>query len=302
MTSRTHAERSPVSRLRRAAAPQHATVRDRSARLLRRPPPLLAVTLLVAVVGWYGAMHLQRVDAGTAPSSAGAWGQDDADLVEEGQALYRVQCSSCHGLDGKGLRSPDGDVRGPSLEGSGGAAAYYYLTTGRMPLANSEEIPRRKPPAYSDEEIDALIAYVASLGDGPEVPDVDIANGDLAEGGELYRANCAACHSATGAGGALSYGRAAPSLDQATPRQLGSAVRVGPGQMPRFGPDALTDEEIDSVAAYVENLHGADDRGGVALGRLGPIPEGFLVWTAGMGSLLLVCFAIGRRADSREAE
>jgi ubiquinol-cytochrome c reductase cytochrome c subunit len=270
--------------------------------LVRRPPPLLAVTLLVAAVGWFGAMHLQRVEATTVPSSAGAWGQDDADLVEQGRALYRVQCSSCHGLDGKGRQAPDGDQRGPSLENAGGASAYYYLTTGRMPLANSEEIPRRKPPAYSDDEIDALIAYVASLGDGPEIPDVDIANGDVAEGGELYRANCAACHSATGAGGALSYGRAAPALDQAEPRQLGSAVRTGPGQMPRFGSDSLTDEDVDSVAAYVDYLHDADDRGGVALGRLGPIPEGFLVWIAGMGGLLLVCLAIGKRADSTEVE
>jgi ubiquinol-cytochrome c reductase cytochrome c subunit len=267
---------------------------------IRRPPPLLAVTLLVAVAGWYGAMHLQRVDA--APTAAEAGTQDDADLAEQGQALYRVQCSSCHGLDGKGLEAPDGDQRGPSLEGSGAAGAYYYLSTGRMPLANSEEIPRRKPPAYTEEEIDALVAYVASLGDGPDIPDVDIAGGDLAEGGEMYRANCAACHSATGAGGALSYGRAAPSLDEATPRQLGSAVRVGPGQMPRFGAEAITDEELDSVAAYVDHLRGVDDRGGVALGRLGPIPEGFLVWIAGMGSLLLVCLAIGKRADETEAE
>jgi ubiquinol-cytochrome c reductase cytochrome c subunit len=267
---------------------------------IRRPPPLLAVTLLVAVVGWYGAMHLQRVDATGAPSSTGTGAQDDPVLVDQGEALYRVQCSSCHGLDGKGLRSPDGDLRGPSLENSGAAGAYYYLSTGRMPLANSEEIPRRKPPAYTDEEIAGLVAYVASLGDGPEIPDVDIANGDVAEGGELYRSNCAACHSATGAGGALSYGRAAPSLDEATPRQLGSAVRVGPGQMPRFGPDAITGEELDSVAAYVERLHQSDDRGGVALGRLGPIPEGFLVWIAGMGSLLVVCLAIGRRAGDTE--
>jgi ubiquinol-cytochrome c reductase cytochrome c subunit len=247
-------------------------------------------------------MHLQEAQAAPAPSSSAAWGQDDADLVERGEALYRIQCSSCHGLEGQGLKSPDGEVRGPSLENAGGASAYYYLTTGRMPLANSEEIPRRKPPAYSDDEIEALIAYVASLGDGPEVPDVDIANGDLARGGEIYRANCAACHSATGAGGALSYGRAAPSLGQATPTQVGAAVRVGPGQMPRFGPDALSDEEVDSVAAYVDYLHDADDRGGVALGRLGPIPEGFLVWIAGMGGLLLVAFVIGTRANSGEAE
>lgn len=265
-------------------------------RAVRRPPPLLVATLLVAA-GWFAVLQLQRADATPA-----TWGQDDTELVERGRALYRIQCSSCHGLEGEGRKAPDGELRGPSLEGSGGAAAYYYLTTGRMPLANSEEIPRRKPPAYTDEEIDALIAYVASLGDGPSVPDVDVTAGDVAEGGEIYRANCAACHSATGAGGALSYGRAAPPLDQAGPRQLASAVRVGPGQMPRFGPDALTEEQVNSVAAYVDYLHEPDDRGGVSLGRLGPIPEGFLVWIAGIGGLLLVSLAIGKRAHSLEPE
>lgn len=223
--------------------------------------------------------------------------------VEQGRQLYLVGCSSCHGVDGKGLRAPDGKERGPSIINSGAASAYYYLTTGRMPLANSEDLPMRKDPAYSRNDIKALVAYVGSLGHGPHIPTVDTAAGDLAGGGELYRANCQACHSAAGAGGALSYGRAAPALAKATATQVGSAVRTGPGQMPVFGVDTLSVRDVDSIARYVRYLEHPDDRGGIALGRLGPIPEGFLIWVFGIGTLLVICTVIGKRTkDRREVE
>ena len=63
-------------------------------------------------------------------------------------------------------------------------------------------------------------------------------------------ANCAACHSAAGAGGALSYGQAAP-VAATRPRrtQVGAAMRSGPGQMPVFGPDVIGDEELDDLVA-----------------------------------------------------
>ncbi len=168
-----------------------------------------------------------------------------------------------------------------------------------MPLANPRDVPARKDPAYTPEEIEALVAFVASLGDGPELPEVDIEAGDLAEGGVLFRESCQACHSATGAGGALSYGRAAPSLGEATPSQVGAAVRSGPGQMPRFGEEIFDAEQVDSIAAYVDYLEQPDDRGGIALGRLGPIPEGFLVWVGGLGLLLVVAFWLGTRRSSQ---
>jgi ubiquinol-cytochrome c reductase cytochrome c subunit len=164
-----------------------------------------------------------------------------------------------------------------------------------MPLADPGDVPRRKEPAYDDAQIDALVAFVASLGGGPDLPEVDVAAGDLAEGGELYRENCQACHSATGAGGALSYGRAAPPLASSTPLQVGAAVRSGPGPMPRFGPEILDQEQLDGVVRYVEYLEEPDDRGGLALGRLGPIPEGFLVWVGALGLLLVAAYFMGTR-------
>ena len=223
-----------------------------------------------------------------------------SDLVEEGRALYRVGCISCHGADGKGVRGPKGDVRGPSLVRSGEAGAYYYLSTGRMPLANSTDTPVRKPPAYRPDEIRALVAYVASLGDGPELPSVTIEGADVAAGGEIFRENCQACHSASGSGGALSYGRAAPSLHSATPEQMAAAVRVGPGPMPGFGETEVDEGGLDDLAAYVEYLREPEDPGGFPIGRIGPIPEGFVAWSIGMIALLGLVYWIGTRSPIRK--
>jgi ubiquinol-cytochrome c reductase cytochrome c subunit len=239
--------------------------------------------------------------AGGSPAQEGedGEGQSEDELLAVGRELYLTGCASCHGENGEGVNGPDGDLRGPSLVEAGEAGAYYYLSTGRMPLANPEEQPLRKPPAYAPDEIDALVAYVASLGDGPELPDVDVEGADLANGGLIYRANCQACHSASGSGGALSYGRAAPGLADATPTQVGAAVRIGPGQMPVFGPDIISDEELDDLAAYVEYLKDPEDPGGVPIGRTGPIPEGFVAWLVGMTALLALVAWIGTRSPIR---
>jgi ubiquinol-cytochrome c reductase cytochrome c subunit len=226
--------------------------------------------------------------------AAPAAGQDEP---PDGEALYLEGCSSCHGAGGAGTD------RGPSLARSGEAAAFYYLSTGRMPLSNSEEQPRRKPPVYDVDELGALVRHVGSLGDGPGLPDdLDPDSADLAHGGELFRENCQACHSASGAGGALSYGRAAPQLAPATPLEIAAAVRAGPGQMPVFGQDALSDADVAAVARYVEYLDDPADPGGLPIARTGPIPEGFVAWFLGMGALLGLVAWIGTRSPPREAD
>ena len=221
---------------------------------------------------------------------------DDPASIAAGQELYRVGCVSCHGAGGVGT------LRGPALLDAGAASAHFYLTTGRMPHTGSpDEQAVRKPPVYSPEEIEDLVAYVAALGDGLPIPDVDLAAGDLQEGGDLYRAECAACHSASGTGGALSYGHNAPSLDEATPVQIYEAMLIGPGQMPSFGADAFTEEEINSVVVYVGALQRIEDPGGLSLGRVGPIPEGFVAIVIGTGATMLAAFLIGRRVHDDDS-
>jgi ubiquinol-cytochrome c reductase cytochrome c subunit len=163
-----------------------------------------------------------------------------------------------------------------------------------MPLTKEESNPDRAKPAFGRSDIDALVAYVASLGAGPAVPAVDPAAGRLAEGERLYQENCAACHSATGTGGALTSGQVAPSLAQATPVQVAEAVRVGPGAMPKFASQALNDPQVDSIAAYVGRLQQGGNRGGWDLGRIGPVTEGLVAWVLGLGLLLWVVRRLGK--------
>jgi ubiquinol-cytochrome c reductase cytochrome c subunit len=209
--------------------------------------------------------------------------QPSPDLVANGRELYLTGCASCHGAEGGGTDE------GPSLIGVGAASADFYLTTGRMPAAQGTPYqPPRKAPAYASDQIAALVAYVASLGAGPAIPDVNTSGADVANGGVLFRANCASCHQSAGAGGALSYGQYAPDLKHATATQVVEAMRVGPGQMPVFNEATFTNQQATDIAAYVEYLHSPDNRGGAALGGNGPVPEGFVALIVGLGGLLVI--------------
>ncbi|HEX2576922.1 MAG TPA: c-type cytochrome [Aquihabitans sp.] len=263
--------------------PEPAATQDLPGRRLARAG-LLAV--LLASVG------LTVLLAGRSPADA------QADLVAEGNALYQQGCVSCHGPEGGGVRV-QGEERGPSLRRSGAAVAYYMLETGRMPLNDPDEQPHRKERAYEEAEIEALVAYVATLGEGPPLPDIDLEDADLAAGGLVFRGNCQACHSASGAGGALSYGRAAPGLRQSEPLVVGAAVRSGPGQMPSFGEGEISDERLNDLVEYVQFLQDPPDPGGIHLSRIGPVPEGFVAWFVGVVLLLACVYWIGTRSPIR---
>lgn len=246
-----------------------------------------AVALLV-VLGLAWAALLPPLAAAQAPEGAAAGQAPDPG---RGRELFVTGCSSCHGLDAAG------SDRGPTLLGVGAASVDFWLSTGRMPFkAGGKRQAVRKPPAYDRRQIADIVAYVTSLDRrGPAIPTLDVDGADLVEGGELFRSNCAACHGAVGIGGALASGRQAPPLRPADAVQVAEAIRTGPGQMPNFGPDTFTDEQVASIVRYVESLDQPDDRGGSGLGHTGPIPEGFVGWLAGLGVLLLACWWIGER-------
>lgn len=209
--------------------------------------------------------------------------------VRNGRELFQVACTSCHGLNGEGTS------RGPSLAGVGAASADFYLTTGRMPLDNPGEQAQRKRPAYTPLQVRQLVAYVASLGPGLAIPRVDPARGDLVLGNQLYANNCASCHSSAGAGGALGHSTYVPPLAEATPTQVAEAIRIGPGAMPVFGPQTFGEEQVAAIVRYVEYLKNPEDPGGLGLGHLGPIPEGFVAWVVGLGLMVVLLRWIGTR-------
>lgn len=211
---------------------------------------------------------------------------DDADAVELGRELYRRDCAACHGPDG------GGSFRGTSLRDAGTASVSYYLTTGRMPIREPDDTIERSDPAYSPDQIDAIIAYLDDVIDGPTPPEVESASADVARGGEIYRLQCAACHGAEGIGGAMALEGFAPSVLAASPHEVANAMVVGPGVMPAFTTGYDLDD-LASVAAYVEVLQ---ERPGTGLavpgGRVG---EGLVAWVVAMGVLVVGARWIGGR-------
>jgi ubiquinol-cytochrome c reductase cytochrome c subunit len=248
---------------------------------------------VVMVLGGLLAAGLLAVGLHTAGASESqvARGQGDP---ERGQRLFLTGCASCHGQHGEGTS------QGPDLRGVGAASADFQLSTGRMPntAPDRQSVTKRSP--YTQSEIDDLVAYVASLGPGPPIPDVHDPPGDLQEGGQLFRDNCAACHSAAGNGGALSVGRDAPTLHGATPVEVAEAVRTGPGNMPVFGPGTFTNQQVNSIVRYVEYLREPQDPGGFSLGLVGPITEGLVAILVGLGALMLITRWIEPRAMREE--
>jgi ubiquinol-cytochrome c reductase cytochrome c subunit len=208
--------------------------------------------------------------------------------VELGSELYAGNCATCHGIAGAGTPIA------PSLHGVGALAADFYLRTGYMPLRSPFTQPRRSRVLFSEREIRALVAYVASLGMGPAVPRPDPAAGSVAAGFTLFTQDCAGCHQVAAAGGYLPDS-VAPPLYDATPTQIAEAVRIGPNVMPRFSKQRLSDRDLDSVIAYVGYAGRPDDRGGWSLGHVGPVPEGLIAWFIAGVVLVGVTLTAGSR-------
>ena len=224
-------------------------------------------------------------------------------LVRQGFYLYSQNCSMCHGDRGQGVVPPvtqqapgPTEGAGPPLTGAGAGAADFYLRTGYMPLPLGKvgEQPQRNPSFFDDPEIRALVAYVASLGPGPPIPDPHPEQGSLSQGMSLFREHCAGCHQIVAQGGYVT-GAIPPPLDRATPVQIAQAVRIGPFVMPSFSQRQISDAELDSIVAYVEYAKSPDDRGGWPIGHVGPVPEGMVTWFLAATFLVGACVLIGQR-------
>ena len=263
----------------------------RRRRLGRRLSGALALSMALGIVG----IGYATVAAAAAPRSAraGAAPAEDPIEVRRGRQLYEQGCITCHGRNLQGVTD-----RGPSLLGVGEAAVYFQVATGRMPAPRQEAQVDRKQSRYTEEETNQIAAYVQSVGGGPTIPEGDLRGTDenLAEGGELFRLNCASCHNFAGRGGALSAGKYAPSLDRSTDKVLYAAMLHGPQNMPVFGENQLTPDQKKAIINYVQTLNEQGDPGGSSIGRLGPVPEGLVIWVVGVGSLMLTILWIGAKS------
>lgn len=261
----------------------------------RRHPAAIAILIMLGLF-LTGAAY-----AAVAPKPADATTRAlPAQSVEEGKALFRANCASCHGLNAEGRATGNGDkIAGPSLAGVGAASVDFQVGTGRMPMANPGVQAPRKEAQFDQEQIDALGAYVASLAPGPEVPSeeaVDPTKGDPARGGELFRVNCAMCHNFAGAGGALTRGKYAPSLEGVSGKHIYEAMVTGPQNMPVFNDANVLPEDKRDIIAFLNSVDEADNPGGMALGSLGPVTEGLFAWVFGLGLMIACAVWLGSKA------
>ena len=242
------------------------------------------LVLLVALGAMGGAY---AVFAGSSSAASDTTSSD----VEAGRQLYSVACISCHGANLQGVTN-----KGVSLVGVGSAAAYFQVSTGRMPVpAQGPEIAR-KTSKYTDAQVRQIAAYIESNGGGPAIPTGNLTSGDLGTGGELLRLNCATCHGFAGKGAPLSAGKYAPSLNDSTDLQLWTAMLSGPESMPVFNNNQITPQEKAEIVSYIQTLKAQKDPGGAGLDRIGPVSEGLVIWVIGIGVLLIAIVFIGRKA------
>ena len=171
---------------------------------------------------------------------------DKDPLVSRGQRLYfDMKCSYCHAINGKGGRVGPDLAQGAEYQTAEWLAKYF-----RDPQTVA---PGSKMPKLNllDDEIEALVAYVKSLGGQ---------NAFTPEAPKLFVQNCAACHKIGNAGGEIG-----PDLTLiGTARDAGyikryvtdPAVINSNAAMPGFK-GQMTDIQIEDLARYLATQRGA---------------------------------------------
>jgi len=259
-----------------------------------RRGPIAGLLVLVCGLLLTGGLY-----AALAPAQADN-DQDEAALVKEGRELFLVGCAFCHGQNGEGVLTQGGSQYGPALTDVGAAAVDFQVSTGRMPMAQPGAQAPRKEAVYTEEETAALAAYVASLGTGPAIPDKELYSTEgmsekeieelVVRGGQIFLANCTACHNFEGSGGAMPRGGYAPKIRGVDSKHIYEAMLTGPQSMDTFSDGNIPPEDKKAVIAYLNALDEAPSYSGFTLGSLGPVSEGIIAWVFGIG--LLVGFAV----------
>ena len=179
-----------------------------------------------------------------------------AGSVESGQAKSAT-CGACHGMDGNSL-SPEW----PNLAGQHAAYIERQLKAFK---AGERKNDLMSPMAMilSDEDMADLAAYFAAQ----KARGGETEPSKLAPGQRVYRAGnvskgvmaCAGCHGPNGRGNPLAgfasiQGQHATYVAAQLRAYKSGARQTDPNQMMRNVAALLSEEEIDTVASYVQGL------------------------------------------------
>jgi cytochrome c oxidase cbb3-type subunit III len=112
--------------------------------------------------------------------------------IKYGMGLFRSRCADCHGVDARGVRSPDlTQVWASGRTDDGLFKTIKYGVTGTEMPAN---------PRMFDNEVWQVLAYLRTL--AASAP-TDAPKGNAENGERIFRANCRSCHVVNGVGGRL---------------------------------------------------------------------------------------------------
>lgn len=199
---------------------------------------------------------LAAADLGTV--AADASGELHRYAVSAGAAVFRTNCSQCHGSGAAGA------VGYPNLldqDWLWGGGVEDIAATIRHGIRNEDDPDARwsQMPAFGElltpEEIGAVVAHVQAIS-GQEH------DAALAEAGAtLFLDNCSACHGEAGEG---MIEQGAPALNDAIwlyggdpDTLLATVTNARFGIMPAWAP-RLSEAEIAAVATYVHQLGGGE--------------------------------------------
>lgn len=209
-----------------------------------------------AVTDANAAIETQLASADLATVSANQELQTYA--VNAGAAVFRTNCSQCHGSGAAGAKGYPNLLDDDWLWG--GDLDSIVLTV-RHGIRNDTDDDARysEMPAYGDfmekEEIASVANYVLSLSGSDH--DAALAT----DGQEIFVDNCTSCHGEDGTG---DREQGAPNLTDAIWLYGGDIDTVTEtitnsrfGVMPAWGP-RLTDAQVNAVSIYVHGLGGGE--------------------------------------------
>ena len=184
-----------------------------------------------------------------------------------GATIFKQHCAVCHGEQGEGL-SALVTIAGPPLR------AEHDLNRVLETVCDGRGVMPAFATTLRAQDIQNVSHYVTA-----HLATMSLEGGKVAEGGELYRMYCAACHRTAVRGGALAFvGTNAPQLTDKSLAVVAATIRWGPGPMPSFPQWVLNNQQVASIAAYVGAVQHPPNPGGISMHWYGPVAEGFAAW------------------------
>lgn len=185
---------------------------------------------------------------------AGVEAHDQSVAVSAGEALFKKNCTLCHGDNGEGTVGRPSLNDKPFLDSTSNDTIFSIISSG---------VPNTEMPAWNqshggpltDEDVDNLVAFIRAW--QPAAPDrrATPVAGDLSRGKTLFANICGVCHGATGQGTdrapALNDPARLNQFDDAWYQQTITKGRPAQG-MPTWG-TVLSPQQIADLIAVLDN-------------------------------------------------